>query len=209
MTTITTLAEARAIAHTLSEPSKMPGFGYSIPAIHCKIGSLLRKVQGSVCNSCYALKGRYIFPKVKDAMERRFKSLSDPNWVDAMAFQINFYLKRSKFFRWHDSGDIQSQDHLQMICDVARKTPEVHHWLPTREVQLVSNFKGEVPDNLVIRLSAPKVGTKLQNPDVLTSSVGYDGPESFQCEASLRQNTCGPCRACWDKTIKNVNYPLH
>ena len=85
---ITTLAEARAVAHTLSSPSKMPGYGYSIPAFRCKIGSLLRQIKGTVCNSCYALKGRYVFPVVKDAMERRFSALSHPQWVEAMVFQI-------------------------------------------------------------------------------------------------------------------------
>lgn len=209
MTTISTLAEARAIAHTLSKPSKMPGYGYSIPAITCRIGSLLRKVKGSVCSSCYALKGRYVFPNTLQAMQRRFEALTNPYWVDAMVFQINFYRKKSLFFRWHDSGDLQSEEHLQKICEIAKQTPEVRHWLPTREVQVISKFKGDIPDNLVIRISAAKTGTKLQNSRFLTSSVGYDDNETFQCEAYKRGGVCGPCRACWDPNIKNVNYPLH
>ena len=43
----------------LSKPSKMPGWSYGLPAKECKTGSKLRKVKGSTCHGCYALKGCY------------------------------------------------------------------------------------------------------------------------------------------------------
>ena len=52
--------EAIAITHTLSKPSKMPGFAIGIPAKECKTGAKLRKIKGSVCFGCYALKGCYV-----------------------------------------------------------------------------------------------------------------------------------------------------
>ena len=55
----------------------------------------------------------YRFDVVKNAMERRYKAISDPEWVFAMSVLINS--KKSKYFRWHDSGDIQSLEHLQKI----------------------------------------------------------------------------------------------
>ena len=126
-----------------------------------------------------------------------------------MVFQIHHYSKKSTYFRWHDSGDLQSEEHLEKICEIARRTPEVKHWLPTREVKLVSEFKGSIPDNLTIRVSAAKVGTQLSNSAIPTSSVGLETDAGFQCGAYTRQGKCGPCRACWDKEIPNVNYPLH
>ena len=51
-----------AIVGTLSEPSKMPTYAYSIPAKYCITGSKLRMIANSTCSKCYALKGRYIFP---------------------------------------------------------------------------------------------------------------------------------------------------
>ena len=57
----------KIITGGLSKPSKMPGYAYNLPATECKIGSKLVKVPGSVCHGCYALKGRYRFPNVKDA----------------------------------------------------------------------------------------------------------------------------------------------
>ena len=79
--TFKTLKEAEAVAGKLSTPSKMPGYAYGIPAKHCPVGSALVKIKGSVCSSCYALKGRYVFPNVQNAQKIRFDSLKHPRWV--------------------------------------------------------------------------------------------------------------------------------
>lgn len=208
-TSFRTLKEAQAVSYTLSNPSKMPGRGYSIPAVLCQVGSKLRKVKDSVCSSCYALKGRYVFRNVQDAMERRYQSLDHPLWVEAMAFQISHYAaKGEKFFRWHDSGDLQSTEHLRKICAVAELTPEVSHWLPTREFGIVDNYTGKVPDNLIIRVSAPIIGTRLKKSKFPTSTVSY-AESDYHCPAYTQGGFCGECRACWDPKVSNVNYPLH
>ena len=119
------IKEAEAITHTLSKPGKMPGFAYSTPAHECKTGTKLRAVAGSVCANCYAYKrGRYRFQNVIDAQFKRFRSLTHPKWVEAMAAQINS--KKVKYFRWHDSGDVQNLDHLRRIYEVCRLTPSVN-----------------------------------------------------------------------------------
>ena len=116
------IKEAQAITHTLSKPGKMPGFAYSTPAHECKTGTKLRAVAGSVCANCYAYKrGRYRFQNVIDAQYKRFRSLTHPKWVEAMAAQINS--KKVKYFRWHDSGDVQNLDHLRRIYEVCKLTP--------------------------------------------------------------------------------------
>ena len=94
----------------LSKPSKMPGWAYGIPAKECKTGSKLRLVKGSTCYNCYALKGCYVFKVVQDAQYRRLASIKHELWTGAMALLINS--KKSKVFRWHDSGDVQDEDHL-------------------------------------------------------------------------------------------------
>ena len=76
----------------LSKPSKMPSYGYSLSAYKCIIGAKLRKVKGSTCGGCYALKGRYVFPNVQDALDRRLEKVNhNPKWVDAMVFLILWY----------------------------------------------------------------------------------------------------------------------
>ena len=103
--------EARQITGGLSKPSKMPGPAHNLPAQACITGAKLVKVPGSVCAGCYALKGRYRFKNVQDALQRRLQALQDPRWVDAMVTLI----KDQDWFRWHDSGDIQSPEHLKFV----------------------------------------------------------------------------------------------
>ena len=96
--------EAAAITGSMTRTSKMPGLSYSLPAWECKTGSKLRKIKGSVCSMCYALKGNYTrYKAIKAAQYVRLKSLQDARWIEAMTAQV----KRQKFFRWHDAGDVQ------------------------------------------------------------------------------------------------------
>lgn len=200
-----TLREAEAIAGKLSKPSKMPGYAYGIPAQNCVLGAKLVKIPGSVCSKCYALKGRYVFPNVKAAQQRRYASLQHPLWVDAMVFMIKF--RNSKFFRWHDSGDIQGHWHLDKIVEVAHRCPEVHFWLPTREVGMLKKYTKGVPSNLVIRVSGAMIDGPAPAGFTNTSTVVSNGLHN--CPASTQNNHCGSCRACWDETIRNVSYPQH
>lgn len=213
-TTFKTTAQAEAIVHTLSKPSKMPGHAYSIPAFRCKVGSVLRKVKKSICSKCYALKGRYVFQNVIDAMEKRFHSLTNPLWVDAMTFLIN-KKEKSGFFRWHDSGDLQDIPHLQKIVEIAKNLPHIKFWLPTREYGIVSDYiekiEGIIPDNLCVRLSAymidgPTPDSVAQRLGVQVSGVSSNG---FTCPAPKQGNSCESCRACWDRSVYCVSYKQH
>ena len=65
------LKEAKEITGGLSSPSKMPGYAYNLPAWKCITGVKLQAVEGSVCAGCYAMKGRYRFRNVKDALNRK------------------------------------------------------------------------------------------------------------------------------------------
>ena len=105
--------EATAITGGLSKPSKMPGPAHNLPAWNCITGGKLQAVKGSVCAGCYAMKGRYRFKNVRAALDRRLQALTDPRWVDAMTALIT----GEPWFRWHDSGDIQSAQHLKNIFE--------------------------------------------------------------------------------------------
>ena len=118
MNTVWSVKQAREITGGISNPSKMPGHSFSIPARRCATGSKLRKVKGSVCSMCYALKGNYTrYPAIKAAQYRRLEAMKHPGWVDAMITVI----KRQKWFRWHDAGDVQSVEHMQKILETYQK----------------------------------------------------------------------------------------
>ena len=195
--------QALKIVGGLSRPSKMPGWAYGLPAKECKTGSKLREVKDSVCDGCYALKGCYVFEVVQAAQYRRLKSIKNPGWVSAMVHLINS--KKSKWFRWHDSGDVQDEDHLMKIFAVCRLTPDTKHWMPTREAW-VKHFLPQCPPNLVIRFSAPMVDQAAPDTWPATSTVVTTGST---CPAPKQGNECRDCRACWDPEVKNVAYGQH
>ena len=196
--------EALNLVGGLSKPSKMPGFAYGIPAKECKTGAKLQQVKGSTCYNCYALKGCYMFPVVQAAQYKRLNSINHPAWIKAMSMLINS--KKTKFFRWHDSGDVQSVKHLAKIFEVCRRSPDVQHWMPTREAW-VKPYLSRAPKNLVIRFSMPMVDQEAAESWPHTSTV-VSGP-GRTCPAPEQDNACGSCRACWDPSVRNVAYGKH
>tara|TARA_R100001224_G_C3965115_1_gene130525 strand:- start:138 stop:737 length:600 start_codon:yes stop_codon:yes gene_type:complete len=195
--------EARKITGGLSAPNKMPGPSINLPAWNCITGLKLQAVKNSVCAGCYAMKGRYRFPNVREAMDRRLAALTDPRWVDAMVTLV----KGQPWFRWHDSGDIQSPDHLKNIFEVCNRTPETRHWMPTREVKFLKLMDPDVvPKNLIIRISSHMIDQGPVKHWPWTSTVVTSGKT---CPAAEQDNECKDCRACWDRSVKNVAYGKH
>lgn len=43
---------------------------------------------GTVCNGCYALKGCYVFPVVKDAMARRLEFFNSKDFIPIMVWLL-------------------------------------------------------------------------------------------------------------------------
>ena len=196
--------EAREITGGLSKPSKMPGPAHNLPAWNCITGQKLVNISGSVCSGCYAMKNRYRFTNVREAMDRRLQALEDPRWVEAMTALI----QGEKWFRWHDSGDIQSVQHLKNIFEVCKRTPDTKHWMPTREVKFLSLMDPDViPPNLIIRMSSHMIDQGPVNFWPWTSTVTSSGNRT--CPAPDQGNECGSCRACWDRSTPNVCYGKH
>jgi len=211
--------EASNIVGGLSTPGKMPCYSINLPATECNVGSILAKQPGTTCHGCYALKGRYRFKKTKQAMARRLGALLRPEWVQAMTTLITGH----KYFRWHDSGDLQGPAHLKNIFEVCKQTPTTQHWLPTREHKLLALMDPAIiPKNLLIRISATKVNGPAPRWWPWTSTVVSHKPFwklglwfnkilriKGKCFAPIQGGKCKSCRACWDRSVSNVVYAKH
>jgi len=196
------IKEAQAITGSMTRTSKMPGLSYSLPAWECKTGSKLRKIKNSVCSACYALKGNYTrYKAIKAAQYVRLASLNNELWTAAIVTQI----KRQKYFRWHDAGDVQDVQHLNKIYEVCRLTPDTRHWMPTREAWIKDHLNSK-PDNLVIRFSAPMIDQAAPASWPNSSEVVTEGAT---CPAPQQGNSCGDCRNCWNPEIKTIKYGKH
>jgi hypothetical protein len=199
---------AEAITGGLSWPGKMPCPAWGISAARCKRGAALAQEEGTACSACYALRGRYLFDAVQAKLEERYRGLFHPLWTPAMVFLVRRHAGRH--FRWFDSGDLQDENHLRNICTVARHTPDVLHWLPTREYEVVRACRGEAPKNLTVRVSA----TRIDGPPPCwwptTSTVVSDRePGPGVCPAPEHGGHCDDCRDCWGGEVGNVAYRLH
>ena len=218
-----TLKQAQQEAGAVStRNSKMPGSSFAISAKHCNVGSKLAEIKGSTCHKCYALKIQKMRPSVDMGWTANLEKANalierdSSRWVAFMAFQISKAAEKTgqPFHRWFDSGDLQSMAMLEAIAQVAMATPNVSHWLPTREAKLVRAYLTQnetFPPNLVVRVSSTMIDDKPVSGYSHTSTVHRKGnvPQGHVCPASTQGNACGDCRACWNLDVANVSYPLH
>ena len=212
-----TLKKARELTGggITSKNKKMPFYNYDLSAKDCVKGSILREVKGSVCEKCYADTGNYNFPSVKLSHKYHLKSLENGfEWSVAMAYQILHY--KTKFFRFHASGDLQSLDHAIQIINLAKLTPSCKYWIPTRETGILKELKEQnisIPKNCIFRVSAPLIDGHLNSKvfrntsSVITSDKNASGKNI--CPSLNQGGMCLDCRNCWNTKIKNINYLYH
>lgn len=213
------------VGSDLGQASKMPTKTWGISASKCVTGIKLSKLPNSSCGTCYAKYGKYPTPVVMDCHERRLQGIDHPLWVDAMVYLMQFHSLSD--FRWFDSGDIQSLEHLQKIVTIARKLPQVKFWCPTQERKFLSQFlkTDTIPTNIVFRLSRPFINMTVPKKDLLTTTSSVLTKDFFaktvsnaravKCMAKSvakdhpSYGKCGTCRACWDSTVDHIYYLKH
>lgn len=210
-------AQASTVCGSLTSTSKMPCKSYSLPTEACITGFKMAQIEGSICSMCYADKGFYQMyaNNIKPAQFARLDSIDSEYWVSGMVSHIG----NDAFFRWHDSGDLQSLLHLEKIVAVCAATVNTMHWLPTREYGIIKAFiakhgKNSIPKNLIVRLSAMypdkpvTVPVSLQGvAGVTVSNVHTEKPIGESCKAPSQGGACKDCRLCWSNAV--VSYALH
>ena len=196
----------------ISKTSKMPCPSWSLEAVKTCPGS--RKPDGNLvdaCSKCYADKGFY---KMKPAKNLRIHNKQDwktDDWVPEMVSYLRDYAR----FRWFDSGDMYALPLAKKILQVCEQTPWVEHWIPTRQHKFAKFMntlnKLKALPNVSVRFSSDSIDgeyTKgLHGSTILPSA--YHKTDAFVCQAFLRGGKCGDCRACWDKSIPLIGYPIH
>jgi hypothetical protein len=199
---------AEQITGGLSYPSKMDCPSWGIPATRCRIGSLLARQPGAVCHDCYALRGTFKFKGTQEKLAAAYRGLGHRLWVPSLVFLVRWYA--ADRFRWFHSGDLQGISHLRNIIRVCLETPDVRHWLPTRERDVVLACRDQLPLNLTVRASATRVDGPPPAWWPVTSTVVTGGSKGV-CPSSLQGGSCDDyaCHACWDQDVPNVAYRRH
>lgn len=198
----------------LSKTSKLDNImSWSLQALETCQGSI--GADGELvpaCAGCYATQGTYNFPGTKKVRFDNKQAWQDDAWVDTMVGA----LKKQKYFRWFDSGDMYSIALALKMYAVMVKTPHVKHWLPTRmhkfaKYQQVLTKMAALP-NVMVRPSSDAVDG--------TFTAGVHGstilPEGMAvpagvkvCTAPTTNGKCSGCRACYSKEVPVVAYIAH
>jgi hypothetical protein len=217
----------------LSQTTKMPCKSWSLPALDTCPGSRDKNGQlVEICQGCYATTGNYRFPNVMFAREHNRQDWKRSEWVDDMVEAIG----SDPYFRWFDSGDIYHPKLAQKILEVMKLTRNTMHWLPTRSHK-VKGLRAIIASmkkmkNVSVRYSSDKInGLTLKHGSFVfdhkmfpnfvigrsiiaamkkIKNVKVEGLDDIEiCMASTRGGQCGPCRSCWDKSVKVIAYPDH
>ena len=224
-----TLKQAKTLGVVTKGNSKVHGSTFSVNPRSCNVGGKLVNVKGSTCSGCYALKLAKVYPSALESWDNNLNLWlnaleTDPmSWVESMVFQINKLSenkskkgqKGAGFHRWFAAGDLPNMDALRAIVEVAKRTPHIKHWLPTREKALVSRFLATnlegFPANLNVRLSAAMVDSAaVVIAGATTSTVhNVEQAKGFACPAYEQDGSCGDCTACWSKSVSNISYKKH
>lgn len=213
----------------ISQTSKMQITGkktgsWSLPAGDSCPGAK----DAEVCKGCYAKKGMYRFPVVKNVRKYNKKDYHKDDWVDRMVAKVSKF----DYFRWFDSGDIETPELATKITAVINRTRNTTHWIPTRSDKIVAIYKNiynpllidgkcrgfslSSAPNVALRPSADNIGLNNQerprvNSYVINKSDIFEAKKQgiHVCPVGVNPNqkSCDTCTVCY--TDKKVAYVLH
>lgn len=214
---------------SLSSPSKMPCYSWSIPAGETCPGAKLSIVMhgdNAVCTECYAEKGFYRMPSTQNAqLTRRAwlgRSLAHDGgeeFVTVMSGLIRRSVRAcgKPLFRGHDAGDFYSVPYINAWVRIVSALPDVRFWFPTRSY-IVPNLV----DALKRFAALPNVSLRPSGLDFDSEAPMLEGfaagttvARSLPIAQTLKGNVCPAttdipqceahgCTNCWDKVVPTI-----
>ena len=196
----------------ISKTSKMPCPSWSLEALTTCAGA--RNKNGTIvdaCEICYARKNFYRMKPTINARQYNKQDWKRDAWVSDMVNYLNIF----NLFRWFDGGDIYTVPLGEKIYQVCKLTPHCSHWIPSRAYKF-SKFneifkKLKALPNVMVRFSSDSIQgeyTKGLHGSTIIPDP-YFKTDAFVCKAYSRDGKCGTCRACWNKDIPLIAYPIH
>jgi hypothetical protein len=95
-------------------------------------------------NYCYAMRGFYKMPVVKNKHESNLKASKSPCFVDTMNKEIKS-LKNVEAIRIHSSGDFYSREYLNKWIDICNLNKDIIFYCYTKSIPLFINIS--LPEN--------------------------------------------------------------
>jgi len=156
--------------------------------------------------NCYALRGNFIFPSVKQSARERYEASILDDFVDRMSLEIE--KTDPKYFRFHASGDFYSEAYVKKIIEITKNFPGTLFRATTRRRDLTNIIRelNSLP-NFIVRES---LDTERRRPRMKLPFAAIDSLEIVQ-EADSYQclDSCPKCdHYCWKNPV-NMHFAQH
>jgi hypothetical protein len=148
-----------------------------------------------------------MWPEVRKAWDDNFLAAVEHRKYYFDSIRRYLLRHRPKYFRWHVSGDILSQDYFDHMLNIAQDYFFVQFLVFTKNYNL--SIPNTLPYNLSLIFSAWP-GVKL--PTTSHPIAFIEHPKEKRTHNVVRcPGHCETCRACWSarETGHNILLPLH
>lgn len=155
---------------------------------------------------CYALKGHFRFPNVKEAMAYNLQRyLTDPKgYFEDVRNYLSDGVRTHQYFRWHSAGDIVDERYFTGMIDTAKTLKTTEFLAFTKKFELVNQYitnGGQIPANLHIIFSAWGDTLPMENPSrfpVAYVRFGNENDRNIPKDAIECSGNCTDCLQCWN-----------
>jgi hypothetical protein len=181
--------------------SKMTGKLFGIGVINtdtttnafCIRQNAIPEEKGNICSFCYS-----------HAMLKTFRKSCIPAFQHnskLMAELIDWDLLpmiNQAYFRFNGHGELINFNHYQNIINIAIKNPHCNFALWTKRASIVRQFKGELPDNLILIFSNPTIGRVIGVPRAF-HKVFNNVDKGSDIKQNCTGKRCMDCLLCYRK----------
>lgn len=170
------------------------------PIITCRANAPCAK-------DCYAMKGRFRFSNVRDAMLSNYDQYkNDPErYFRDIKESINNGFISYSYFRWHAAGDIVDEAYFKGMVQLATELSQTSFLVFTKKYELVNSYienGGKIPRNLHIVFSAWGSSLRFDNRHGFPVAYVRLKDEHHDCEipesAAECSGNCTKCLQCWN-----------
>ena len=177
--------------------------GAEIPSVSLPVGITCRP-DAPCYKKCYGRKGRFSFLKNKLLLENNLAIWQgNPHQYER---DITIAAYKSRFFRWHATGDIPDDAYLPMMIRVANALPDTRFLAFTKKFELVNDHLdagNALPANLHIVFSAWGDFLPVNPYNLPVAYIRFKHqPSQIPPDALHCPKYCGDCvstgKSCWD-----------
>lgn len=166
------------------------------------------KIEGSVCQKCYAQRQMKMYKNMSAAFEKNAEILTKRIIPNEDLPIIN-----ACYFRFESFGDLHNSTQLVNYFNICKKNPDVHFALWTKNPWIVAEVADQKPKNLQIIVSSLMLNKQIDisnMPYIDKVFTVYDketiDKEGININCGAR--SCLACHKCYKKGNKIINEKL-